>query len=100
MSQQLMTVSDLLGQKVVDLRPGAGLQRIDPTAGRKHNFRSIVNDYKFRYVFNPLYEIPLFGRHMTGPMSINRVLRGRLNFLQPCPYRHRDESDAALHTYV
>jgi hypothetical protein len=99
----MQTVNDFLGLAVREqsnVKPGAGINPFDPTAGRKENVRSVINDYKFRYVFNPLAEIPLFGRHMTGAMSINRVLRGRINFLQPCPYKHRDESDAALHTYI
>jgi hypothetical protein len=95
------TVSDILGLGTAqtDYRPGAGIKPFDPMEGKAHSYRSVVNDYKVRYAFMPLYEIPLFGRHISGPMSISRVLRGRLNYIQPCPYRHRDESDAAMLTY-
>jgi hypothetical protein len=79
--------------KTVASGPGAGIKKFDTTSPGR---RSIIEDMKVRYVFSPLLEIPLFGRNINGPMSTNMILRGRLNYLQECPYLIRDESDAAM----
>lgn len=55
-----------------------------------------VNDHLARYVFNPMLEIDLSDRNMTGAMSQIKVVQGHISNFVDCPYKIRDESSDML----